>query len=88
MGFAWWSAMARPDHWATGGSGICAPPADHPGGANGVALELTHLLLADMFEARSTGWTCRAATEKVYQHQYGINTAVRDSGAIGSRRER
>ena len=61
------------------------PPA-HPGGANGVSLEPggTHLLLADVFGAAiyrveiATG-----AGEKLYQHRYGINTAVRDSkGAI------
>lgn len=61
------------------------PPA-HPGGANGVSLEPegTHLLLADAFGGAiyrvdvNTG-----ATEKLYQHRYGINTAVRDSkGAI------
>jgi sugar lactone lactonase YvrE len=57
-------------------------PPEHPGGANGVSLEPggTHLLLADVFGAGiyrvdlSSG-----ATEKVYQHPYGINTAVRDS---------
>jgi sugar lactone lactonase YvrE len=57
------------------------PPA-HAGGANGVSLEPdgAHLLLADVFGAAiyrvdvNTG-----ATEKVYQHTYGINTAVRDS---------
>lgn len=61
-------------------------PPDHNGGANGIALEPsgTHLLLADVFGGAiyrvdvSSG-----ATEKVYQHRYGINTAVRDSkGAI------
>jgi sugar lactone lactonase YvrE len=61
------------------------PPA-HNGGANGVSLEPdgTHLLLADVFGAAiyrvdvSSG-----ATEKLYQHRYGINAAVRDSkGAI------
>jgi len=61
------------------------PPA-HPGGANGVSLEPggTHLLLADAFGAAiyrveiATG-----AGEKLYQHRYGVNTAVRDStGAI------
>lgn len=61
------------------------PPA-HNGGANGISLEPggSHLLLADVFGAviyrveLSSG-----ATEKVYQHRYGINTAVRDSrGAI------
>ena len=61
------------------------PPA-HPGGANGVSLEPggTHLLLADAFGAAiyrveiATG-----SAEKVYQHRYGINSAVRDpTGAI------
>lgn len=61
------------------------PPA-HNGGANGISLEPggTHLLLADVFGAAiyrvdvSSG-----VTEKLYQHRYGINTAVRDSkGAI------
>jgi len=61
-------------------------PPDHNGGANGVSLEPggTHLLLADVFGAAiyrvelSSG-----AAEKIYQHRYGINTAVRDSkGAI------
>jgi sugar lactone lactonase YvrE len=61
------------------------PPA-HNGGANGISLEPggTHLLLADVFGAAiyrvdvSSG-----AAEKLYQHRYGINTAVRDSkGAI------
>lgn len=61
-------------------------PPDHNGGANGISLEPggTHLLVADVFggaiyrvEASS------GVTEKVYQHRYGINTAVRDSrGAI------
>jgi sugar lactone lactonase YvrE len=57
-------------------------PPDHSGGANGVSLEPDgeHVLVADVFGAGiyrvdvSTG-----ATEKIYQHQYGINTAVRDS---------
>lgn len=67
-------------------AGYTHRPPSHPGGANGVSLEPsgTHLLLADVFGAAiyrvdvSSG-----ATEKVYQHRYGINTAVRDSrGAI------
>ncbi len=67
-------------------AGYLHRPPDHPGGANGIALEPggTHLLLADAFGGAiyrvdvSSG-----ATEKVYQHRYGINTAVRDSrGAI------
>ena len=67
-------------------AGYTHRPPSHPGGANGVSLEPggTHLLLADVFGAAiyrvdvSTG-----ATEKIYQHRYGINSAVRDSrGAI------
>ncbi len=67
-------------------AGYTHRPPDHSGGPNGVSLEPggTHLLLADIFGAAiyrvdvSSG-----ATEKVYQHRYGINTAVRDSrGAI------
>jgi sugar lactone lactonase YvrE len=67
-------------------AGYTHHPPDHSGGANGISLEPggTHLLLADVFGAAiyrvdvSSG-----ATEKVHQHQYGINTAVRDSkGAI------
>lgn len=61
------------------------PPA-HNGGANGVSLEPdgSHVLVADVFGGAiyrvelSSG-----ATEKVYQHAYGINSAIRDSkGAI------
>jgi len=67
-------------------TGYLHRPPDHNGGANGIALEPggTHLLLADVFGGAiyrvdvSSG-----ATAKVYQHRYGINTAVRDSrGAI------
>lgn len=61
------------------------PPA-HGGGANGVSLEPagTHLLLADVFGAAIYRVDVTSgATEKIYQHRYGINTAVRDSkGAI------
>lgn len=61
-------------------------PPDHNGGANGVSLEPggTHLLLADVFGgAIYRVEVASGATEKVYQHRYGINTAVRDSrGAI------
>lgn len=68
------------------GAGYRHQPPGHPGGANGVALEPdgAHVLVADIFGGAifrvdvATG-----ATEKVYQHRYGINTAVRDSrGAI------
>lgn len=67
-------------------AGYTHRPPEHSGGANGVSLEPggTHVLLADVFGGAiyrvdvSSG-----ATEKVYQHRYGINTAVRDSrGAI------
>jgi sugar lactone lactonase YvrE len=67
-------------------AGYTHRPPDHNGGANGVSLEPDghHLLLADVFGAAiyrvdvSSG-----ATEKIYQHRYGINAAVRDSkGAI------
>ena len=61
-------------------------PPDHNGGANGVALEPggTHLLVADIFGgAIYRVEVASGATEKLYQHRYGINTAVRDSrGAI------
>ncbi len=67
-------------------TGYIHRPPEHSGGANGIALEPdgTHLLLADVFGGAiyrvnvSSG-----ATEKIYQHRYGINAAVRDSkGAI------
>jgi len=64
------------------GAGYMHHPPEHPGGANGISLEPggTHALVADVFGAAiyrvdvSSG-----ATEKVYQHTYGINSAVRDS---------
>lgn len=61
------------------------PPA-HTGGANGVSLEpdRSHVLVTDVFGGGiyrvdvNTG-----ATERIYQHRYGVNAAVRDShGAI------
>lgn len=61
-------------------------PPDHNGGANGVSLEPggTHLLVADVFGgAIYRVEVTSGTTEKLYQHRYGINTAVRDSrGAI------
>jgi len=61
------------------------PPA-HTGGANGVSLEPdgAHVLVADAFGAAIYRVdVASGAAEKVYQHRYGINTAVRDSrGAI------
>ena len=64
------------------GAGYTHNPPAHNGGANGVSLEPngTHLLVADVFGGAiyrveiATG-----ATERVYRHRYGINTAVRDS---------
>ena len=67
-------------------AGYIHDPPEHAGGANGVSLEPDgkHVLVADIFRGgiyrvdASTG-----ETEKVYQHRYGVNTAVRDSrGAI------
>jgi len=67
-------------------TGYLHRPPDHNGGANGISLEPggTHLLLADVFGAAIYRVdVSNGATEKVYQHRYGINTAVRDSrGAI------
>ena len=64
------------------GAGYVHAPPDRNGGANGISLEPdgTHLLLADIHHGGiyrvdvETG-----ATERVYQHHYGVNTAVRDS---------
>ncbi len=67
-------------------AGYVHRPPDHSGGANGISLEPggTHLLVADIFHGGiyrvdvTTG-----ESERVYQHRYGVNTAVRDSrGAI------
>jgi sugar lactone lactonase YvrE len=68
------------------GAGYSHRPPEHSGGANGVSLEpdATHLLVSDIYGGAiyrveiATG-----ATEKVYQHTYGINAVIRDSqGAI------
>lgn len=67
-------------------AGYVHSPPERSGGANGVSLEPdgAHLLVADIFDGGiyrvdvATG-----ATEQVYRHRYGVNTAVRDSrGAI------
>lgn len=67
-------------------AGYIHDPPEHAGGANGVSLEPDgqHVLVADVFHGGifrvnvATG-----AAERVYQHRYGVNTAVRDSyGAI------
>jgi sugar lactone lactonase YvrE len=63
-------------------AGYLHRPPDQSGGANGISLEPdgTHLLVADIFHGGiyrvevTTG-----ATERVYQHHYGVNTAVRDT---------
>ncbi|MFN2326431.1 MAG: SMP-30/gluconolactonase/LRE family protein [Gemmatimonadales bacterium] len=58
-----------------------APPAN-PGGANGISLEPggTHAIVADIFGgAIYRVDVTSGATEKVYQHTYGINAAIRDS---------
>jgi sugar lactone lactonase YvrE len=57
-------------------------PPSHPGGANGVSLEPsgTHALIADIFGgAIYRVDVTSGATEKAYQHTYGINAAIRDS---------
>jgi sugar lactone lactonase YvrE len=68
------------------GAGYTHLPPERSGGANGVFLEPdgTHVLVTDIYGGSiyrvnvETG-----ATDKVYQHAYGINAAVRDSkGAI------
>ena len=64
------------------GAGYTHNPPAHNGGANGVSLEPngTHLLVADVFGgAIYRVEIASGATERVYRHQYGINTAVRDS---------
>jgi sugar lactone lactonase YvrE len=60
--------------------------ADAPGGASGVALEPngTHLLVTDVL--RGGIWRVEIATErteKLYQHAFGVNAAIRDGrGAL------
>jgi sugar lactone lactonase YvrE len=67
-------------------AGYVHDPPEHSGGANGISLEPdgAHVLIADIFHGgiyRVNVLT--GATERVYQHDYGVNTAVRDSrGAI------
>ncbi len=67
-------------------AGYSHQPPGQSGGANGVSLEPDgrHVLVADIFGGAiyrvdvSTG-----AAEKLYQHRYGINAAIRDSrGAV------
>ena len=67
-------------------AGYIHRPPEHAGGANGVSLEPdgSHLLVADVHHGgiyRVELASGRA--ERVHQHEYGVNTAVRDSrGAI------
>jgi sugar lactone lactonase YvrE/ketosteroid isomerase-like protein len=67
-------------------AGYVHEPPERAGGANGISLEPggTHVLVADIFRGgiyRVDVTTGEA--EQVYQHTYGVNTAVRDSrGAI------
>ena len=67
-------------------AGYSHRPPQHPGGANGISLEPdgNHLLVADVFGAAIYRVNVTSGeAEKLYQHRYGINTAVRDSrGAI------
>lgn len=67
-------------------AGYVHRPPDHAGGANGVSLEPagTHLLVADIFHGGIFRVDIETGeAERVYQHGYGVNTAVRDSrGAI------
>jgi sugar lactone lactonase YvrE len=67
-------------------AGYSHHPPQHSGGANGLSLEPDgiHVLLADVFGAAIYRVNVATeAAEKVYQHRYGINAAVRDSrGAI------
>jgi len=64
------------------GAGYVHAPPDRNGGANGISLEPdgTHLLLADIHHGGIYRVDVESgATERVYQHHYGVNTAVRDS---------
>lgn len=64
------------------GAGYRHQPPAHAGGANGVSLEPggTHALVTDIFGgAIYRVDVASGATEKVYQHTYGINSAVRDT---------
>jgi sugar lactone lactonase YvrE len=57
-------------------------PPTHPGGANGLSLEPggSHVLVSDVFGAAIYRVDVTSgAAEKLYQHRYGINAAIRDS---------
>lgn len=64
------------------GAGYEHAPPDRNGGANGISLEpdRTHLLVADIHHGGIYRVDVESgATERIYQHRYGVNTAVRDS---------
>jgi len=67
-------------------AGYIHRPPEHAGGANAVSLEPagTHVLVADIHHGGIYRVELASGeTERVYQHGYGVNTAVRDSrGAI------
>jgi sugar lactone lactonase YvrE len=67
-------------------AGYTHRPPDHSGGANGVSLEPDgkHLLVTDVYHGGIYRVdVASGATERVYQHRYGVNAAVRDTrGAI------
>ncbi len=67
-------------------AGYSHEPPEHAGGANGISLEPggTHALVSDIFKGAIYRVDLSSGeTEQVYQHRYGVNTAVRDSrGAI------
>ena len=63
-------------------AGYAHQPPAHSGGANGVSLEPDgkHVLVADVFGgAIFRVDVASGATEKLYQHRFGINSVVRDS---------
>ncbi|MEN0064710.1 MAG: SMP-30/gluconolactonase/LRE family protein [Myxococcota bacterium] len=66
--------------------GYSHEPPENAGGANSVSIEPagTHLLVADVYRGGIYRVDIASgASERVYQHNYGVNTAIRDStGAI------
>lgn len=63
-------------------TGYVHQPPQNAGGANGVTLEPdgTHILVTDVFRGRIYRVDIASeATELLYQHAYGVNTARRDS---------
>lgn len=68
------------------GAGYVHNPPQHSGAPNGISLEPggTHLLVADILGGGIYRVDVESgATERVYQHPFGVNTACRDTkGAI------